>query len=78
MTFVVHQGLGGLRKHKERVHEKLRDKCDLCETYVCRGGLPSHKRKWHPPPNCEYCKLTFKKMEEFNEHTKAHISGKIQ
>ena len=73
----VHQGLDGLRKHKERVHEKLRDKCDLCEKFVCRGGLPSHKRIWHPPPNCEYCKLTFKNMEEFDEHTKAHISGKI-
>ena len=41
----VHQGLGGLRKDKEGVHEKVRDQCDLCEIYVYKGGLPKHKRR---------------------------------
>ena len=74
----VHRGLEGLRKHKERVHEKVRDQCDLCEMYVYKGGLPNHKRRYHPPPNCEYCKLTFKNLDEFNKHTQDHISGKIK
>ena len=74
----VQQGLGGLRRHKQIVHEKLRDKCDLCEKFVFKGGLPQHKRRHHPPPNCEYCKLIFKNLEEFDEHTQDHISGKIQ
>ena len=41
----VHQGLGGLRKHKERVHEKLRDKCDLCENVADFAPAPPGPKK---------------------------------
>ena len=70
-------GRDGLRKHKLIVHDKVRDQCDLCDKSVSLGQLVQHKKKHHPPPSCDYCKVTFKGLEEFNSHIQDHIAGKI-
>ena len=70
-------GNNSLKEHKLRVHEKIRDYCDVCDKSIWKDGLLQHKRKYHPPPSCEYCKLTFKSLEELNEHIQDHINGKL-
>ena len=70
-------GREGLRKHKLIVHDKVRDQCDQCDKSVSMGQLIQHKKKHHPPPSCDYCKVTFKGLDEFNSHIQDHIAGKI-
>ena len=73
----VQWGNDGMRKHKMHVHEKVRDQCDLCNKSVSKWGLVQHKMRHHPPPSCDYCKVVFKSLEEFNKHIQDHIAGKV-
>ena len=73
----VKQGKDGMRRHKLYFHEKIRDHCDLCNKSVWKGGLKQHKREHHPPPSCDYCKVIFKSLEEFDKHIQDHIAGKM-
>ena len=50
-------------------------KCDQCDKVSKeKQNLRRHKLKYHPPPSCDFCKISFKTLEEFNEHLrKEHI-----
>ena len=66
-----------LKQHKDEVHLGIFKTypCDQCDK-VCKdsGQLRRHKAKCHPPPSCDFCKITFKTLDEFNEHLrKEHI-----
>ena len=72
-------GLHHLNKHKESVHYKQgRVHCDQCDkSFSTKLSLRSHKAKKHPLPDCDYCKIEFQTMEQFNQHIQEHISGKF-
>ena len=66
-----------LAKHIKEVHQGIVKtySCDQCDKVV-KGitTLRRHKAKDHPPPCCDFCKITFNNADEFNEHIrKEHI-----
>ena len=63
--------------HVREVHQGIFKTypCDKCDA-VFRGSktLKDHKKRYHPPPSCDYCKIVFDTLDEFNEHLrKEHI-----
>ena len=65
-------GKDNLRTHFNTVHLKLRN--FACDTPDCDMRFPSgtalknHVRKMHPPPECDYHKIQFETIAEFEEH----------
>ena len=68
---------GQLNVHTKEVHQGIfkNHPCDECDA-VFKGSktLKDHKKRYHPPPSCDYCKIVFDTLDEFNEHLrKEHI-----
>ncbi len=67
-----------LNNHMNEVHLGIFKtyKCDHCDKVSKdKQSMRKHKLKYHPPPSCDFCKISFKTLEEFNEHLrKEHIA----
>ena len=65
---VTLKGKDVLRGHKLRVHDKKRYPCPKCDMdFGCAYSRTKHIRDVHTA-KCDYCKLTFETLDQFNEH----------